>query len=182
MLTVKQKNYYGKKDVVIGYFTDIKQVFDYFKNIHGMYELEKHFSHDPSEYYRRTFVYSREYKQYTSRYVVSAPEYCYVISNDKDIRYSRETVLGEFRKIRKGRKFGYYRYFYGYKRHNRGSYHRRPDTFQERTMSVNVIEEEGEPKWRPSRNMHNLPTTYDDLQHYDQRINNWKRYRKTQWK
>lgn len=183
MLTVKRRNVEGRKDVLIDYFANITEVFDYFKNFYGgAYKLELRFSHDPFEFYRKTFTWNNSIVT-SARGWGEVPEFCYTITNDAGIRYSRETILGYFRKIRKDRKLGIYRnYFLGFKRHRRGSYHRRPDTFQERKMSVNVIEEEGEPKWRLSRNMRNLPTTYDDLQHYDVRINNWKRYRKTQWK
>ena len=184
MLTVTKKNYYGKKDVVIDYFANIKHVFDYFKNIYGAYNLEERFSHNPNEFYRRFFDYHNI--PGIRGYTFDAPEYCYVITNDKGIRYSREFILGSFRKIRKDRKFRTYRYFHyftGYKRHRRGSgYHRKPHTFQERKMSVNVLIEEGEPKWRTSRNFHNLPTSWDDIQHMDVCNDNWKRYRRTRWK
>jgi len=37
-------------------------------------------------------------------------------------------------------------------------------------------------KGRSKRSATALPTTYWDLHHANRYINNWKRYRKTQWK
>jgi hypothetical protein len=176
MLTVIQKNFYGKKNIVLGYFNNIKHVYDHFSNQYGAYHLEERFSHNPYEFYYRNFDYQLNG---ALRLISQPPVYCMVVVNENDIRYSREFLLGEFRKIRKKRTNIY---FYGYKRHSRGSYFRRPHTFQERKMSVNVLKEEGEPMWRLARGYHALPTTWDDIYHKDTYNDNWKRYRKTRWK
>jgi hypothetical protein len=110
--------------------------------------------------------------------------FCFVATNHKGIWYSREYIRGEFRKFYKDSlaKFRYYNGIPGHKYHSRGTYYRAVKTSQERRMAANVLLEENEPKWRSSRNTHNLVDRWDDIHHEDWRNRNWKRYRKTQWK
>lgn len=48
--------------------------------------------------------------------------------------------------------------------------------------SAQVIKEEGEVLPRASRNVANLPNSWDDYSISSYKVKNWKRYRKTQWK
>ena len=183
MLTVYRKRYYGGADEVIGYFANVEDIYNHFRKIY-IYQyngtLENLFSHNPCEFYVKHFHnYHRDVD--TNRYTFDKPIYCMVVENEKGIRYSRDFLAGEFRRIRKkNSKIRYY--FYGYKRHSRGSYYRRPKTLQERRMAVNVMKEEGEPNWRASRGFRGLPSSWDDIPHSDGWNDNWKRYRKTRWK
>jgi len=66
----------------------------------------------------------------------------------------------------------------------RRRYFRRPKTTQERRKSFDIDREDRElygVKIRPSRNATNLPDTWDDIKHA-RRGDNWKNYRKTQYK
>jgi len=68
----------------------------------------------------------------------------------------------------------------GYKR--RGvSYYRAIRTTQERRWANAWDDEEFAPRIRNRRNAKNLPNAWDDIRRYT-RNNNWKRYRKQQWK
>jgi len=159
MLTVYKRDYYTNVNVEIGCFDNINDIYNHFRSIYYIHgsSLAELFSHNPFDYRL-------------------------VVENYNGVRYSRDTLLGNFRAISKKQKERYSNYFYGFKRHNRSHYHRRPKTISERRASVSVIKEEGEPIWRYSRNHHNLPTTYDDLTCRDTYNRNWKRYRKKQYK
>jgi hypothetical protein len=161
MFTVTQ----GNKTVAV--FNTLLELYNFYKRMYcGAYQLELRFSHDPYETY---FGYGV--------HILPARIPYLVITNHNGLRLSRDHLLGEFRKFCKPRV-----HFYGFKRHPRCSYHRRPSTIQERALSVSVNYEDGEPRWRAKRNYHNLPNTYDDLQHYDVNNRNWKRYRLEQYK
>jgi hypothetical protein len=171
MLTVYQKIYGNSNLKVIGDFGSFKSVYEYFKHtrLYGYVGIESIFSHNSDETYRKETTWG-----------MSVPVYCFVIENHKGLRYSREFIVNEFKKYQK--KYRYYNYFNGGKRHPRGHYHRHPHTLQEIKASAHVLMEECEPIWRASRNHHNLPDSYDDINHYDDYNRNWKRYRKQQWK
>ena len=70
---------------------------------------------------------------------------------------------------------------YGRKRKSRGV-HKRVHTTPERRLHSLVLPEEGEPPVRASRRPGTLPNTWDDYLRHDYRNNNWKRYRRTQYK
>lgn len=171
MLTVYQK-VYGKANLkLVGDFNCFKDVYYYFKfhRPYGSVGLETIFSHNSDEVFRKEHEWG-----------MTVPVYCFVIENHKGLRYSREFIACEFKKI--FRKQVRYNYFNGSKRHPRGHYHRHPHTLQEIKASAHVLMEEGEPIWRSARNHHNLPDSYDDINHYDDYNRNWKRYRKQQWR
>jgi hypothetical protein len=173
MLIVTQRSFSSKHEQVIGYFQDIRTIYNHFGDVYGKYGLESRFSHNQFEVIN------------TGRYWLCwrqeelATEHAMVITNQQGIRYSKEFVAGIFNKFRK--KPIYRRYWTGSNRHYRCCY-RGIRTTQERTLSLGVLKEEGEPVWRTSRNMHNLPNRWDDIHHLDVCNRNWKRFRKTQWK
>lgn len=63
-----------------------------------------------------------------------------------------------------------------------GDFFRRMATFQERKWANAWDDEEFAPKVRKRRNARNLPNSWDDYKRMEYKDNNWKRYRKTQWK
>lgn len=67
------------------------------------------------------------------------------------------------------------------KRRGGSGYYRRPATTGERRMNVNVAPDE-EPRARAARCAAQLPNSYDDIHRSDAGVQNWKRYRRTQWK
>lgn len=171
MLTVYQKVHGNSNLKVVGDFVSFEEIYEHFKHIrpYGYGNIGSMFSHNPDEAYRKDTYWG-----------MGVHVYCYVVENHKGLRYSREFILNEFKKGLK--KSIHYNYFYGGKRHPRGYYHRHPHTLQEIKASAHVLVEDGEPIWRASRNHHNLPDSYDDINHYDDYNRNWKRYRKQQWK
>lgn len=67
----------------------------------------------------------------------------------------------------------------GVYRPRKGRYYRRMQTMGERRKAIPI---EDEPGPRPSRRANRLPNYWDDYPRSDLRNNNWKRFRKTQWK
>ena len=180
MLTVYRKNYWGKKDQLISTFKDMTELYNYFVDIWGGSYLHEKFSHNPFEFYVKQMEFVKE----NGKYITIPPKYCYVIENENYIRYSREFLKGEFRKIYKKsiRKImsRWRSYIPGTKYHSRSRM--KLNTFQTCMMSENVLEEECEPKWRAKRKRSAMPNWYDDTYRSDVNNNNWKRFRKTQWK
>ena len=172
MLIVTQRSFTTKHDQVIGYFQDIRAIYDHFSGLFGKYGLESRFSHNQFE-----VIVTSTYRL-SWREDITGTEHAMVITNQAGIRYSKEFVTGIFAKYRKS---SYRRYWCGGVRHYRGCY-RRIRTTQERKLSLGVLKEEGEPVWRQARNYHNLPSRWDDIAHLDVCNRNWKRFRKTQWK
>lgn len=106
------------------------------------------------------------------------PDFTYppYVETDNGVILSEETLLGLYRKVRP-----IFHYFWGWKRAH-GHYYRHPRTTQERRMAAGVEKEDGEPDFRGPRRIHTLPSVYDDRPVSSRRNNNWKRYRKHQWK
>ena len=173
MLIVTQRSFTTKHDQVIGYFQDIRAIYDHFSGLFGKYGLENRFSHNQFE----VVVTGRYWLSW--REDITGTEHAMVITNRQGIRYSKEFVAGIFAKYRKTKfQWGWIR---GTKRNYRCCY-RSIRTTQEIRLSVGVLKEEGEPVWRTSRNYHNLPNKWDEIQHLDVCNRNWKRFRKTQYK
>ncbi len=173
-LLVTQRQYSGS-EIFLGEFKDLKEIYKYFGQFYGRYDLAHRFSHNPMEYY------VPPHWQFYSNDIYIATTFCMVIKNYKEIRYSRDFVQGMFRKFYNAERTYRRLYIPGTKRRHRRSY-RAIRTFQERRYAVNVLEEEFEPKWRNSRNNHNLPNSWDDIGYSDWRDRSWKCYRKHQWK
>ncbi len=184
MITVTRKNYWGKRDSIIDEFESIERLYDYYKLVRGRYGLESLFSHNPFELYKRNFTFHRtgEQSYFYDTHWCEPPEYCMVVYNENNIRLSRETLLGIFRKFDKKHYCRMWRGMPGHKRNYRGHSYRPIRTYQERRESNNVLAEEGEPVWRARRNWVNLPNVFDDVPHLDQNDRCWKRFRKTRWK
>jgi len=60
-------------------------------------------------------------------------------------------------------------------------WYRKPKTFCDRRASCSIVDE-FEPKFRAARNLHNLPTSWDDIKNSTRKIRSWKRFRKQQYK
>lgn len=162
MLTVyRKKHEHSGYDIEIGEFSDFKGLYQVFAKVYGRYQLENRFSFNPLDIWMKSCF---------------DIQYCFYIEDHTGLRYTKEFILGEFRKYRP--KYSCYKYWYG-KRHRRCSTHIR--TIQSRREAVNVLEEEGEPKVRGSRGFHALPSSWD-AKRCDTNDKNWKRYRKHQWK
>lgn len=67
----------------------------------------------------------------------------------------------------------------GVSRPRKGHYYRRMQTMGERRKAIPIDDEPGP---RPSRRANRLPNNWDDYPRSALRNNNWKRFRKTQWK
>lgn len=67
----------------------------------------------------------------------------------------------------------------GVSRPRNGHYYRRMKTMGERRKAIPIDDEPGP---RPSRSANRLPNSWDDHRRMNLRNNNWKRFRKTQWK
>lgn len=67
----------------------------------------------------------------------------------------------------------------GVSRPRNGNYYRRMRTMGERRKAIPIDDEPGP---RPSRRAKRLPNNWDDYPRMDLSNNNWKRFRKTQWK
>lgn len=172
MLSVYVKDYKTKKDRVLGTFQDITELYHYFSKYYGRYKLADRFSHNPYDYYNVCkYLWDTNVKYHYM-----------VIVNERGIHYSQELVRGMFNDLNKKQRERAQKFSWvpGAKKHSRCSFHRRPKTKQERTFVANIVKEDGEPKWRDARIK--LPTSWDDLNHYDHYNRNWKRYRKTRWK
>ena len=169
MLYVTKKDWYTKRDRLILIANDMTEVHKEFSAILGKWNLAKHFSHDPLA------AYAKE-----SYWGLTAPEHCYVITDNKGLRYSQSYCKGIFDKLGKTGKNYIFRYWYGGISHYRGG--RKPKTSQERRHSAGVIIDELEPPMRAARNHHNLIHAWDDPRYSDYKDKNWKRHRKTQWK
>lgn len=59
---------------------------------------------------------------------------------------------------------------------------RHPRTTAAKRAAALVLKDELEPPVRAKRNARNLPSTWDDIQFSSRYIDNWKRYRKTQYR
>ncbi len=177
MLTVyRKKDNHSGYDIEVGEFSNFGKLYHIFAKVYGSYQLENMFSFDPCDIWQRNCF---------------DVTYCFYVVDHTGVRYTREFIVGEFRKYRAiarreyynsiGKLYGYgiNNYFSGHVRHRRCCVHIR--TIQSRREAVNVLEEEGEPKFRGSRGFHTLPSSWD-AKRCDTNDKNWKRYRKHQWK
>lgn len=181
MLIVKQINW-SYRETVVGCFNTMRELYNHFCTVHKYnYNLASRFGFNPRDTYSKE-KWVMEYE--TGHYRFIAPVFCMYIENEDGVRYSVELINGLFNKFYKqDNKHLYIPVNWGAKRRCRhGGSLRRPKTTQERCLAVNVIEEEGEPRWRCARNEHNLPTCWDDIAVSTYKNRNWKRYRKHQWK
>lgn len=170
---IKSSNY---RLIEVGYFYTINELINYFTRLYGAWNLSEKFSFDPYSKFRNSY-YEAYWKGFTKKYRFVPAEYKYIIETEKGVRLSDETLKGIFSSVKTRWSF----YCTGYKRHKRGHYFRHMRTTQERRMASLVLKEEFEPNWRGKRGL-GLRQCWDDIYHSDVENNNWKRYRKTQWK
>lgn len=67
-------------------------------------------------------------------------------------------------------------------RYRHGRSYRSPRTMQARRQAALVLREDGEVATRVARTGRYLPSTWDDLFRKSSRVQNWKRFRRHQWK
>jgi hypothetical protein len=185
MLLVKQLDPKNFKIKEIGYFNSLEDIIKFFSKSNTYYEVIEKFSFNSYEIYKSGYwLKNLDKKLYPYYYKYIHPIYCYTIENSKGIKFNKDFIQSEFKKYyKKHTKRNFSPNYYcwtGRKRCHRYNYHREIYTTQERRYNSAVLKNELEPNIRGKRS--NLPSCWDDITRYDAFNNNWKRYRKTQYK